>query len=235
MFDFHLGDKLTVPSAVIKSPLVVLGKSGQGKSISIIQLVLELIKYGEPGMLYDPYGDLAKDVQRQVTLEKAKKSCLFISQQDFLSSKQLFDSKLFLIVNGNLLTEGGATTRVISQQVVLKAYQELAPDSWLVIDNAFGMVNEELFERYIAKNSALRVVLSDQTMINLSAQQRKQLCEQAQQYVIYSLQKIDSRWIEELVGNPKAEEILALPQYHFYYINLDKVIYTKSLWPVPQI
>lgn len=235
MFDFHLGDGLTIPNTNIQSPLIVLGKPGQGKTVFLLQCVLELIKHNKTGILYDPYGDLANDVQKYVVSENAKAHCVFLTQEKFLAEDQAVDPATFMIISGNLLEEGGVATREISQQVIMKASAQLTSESWLVIDNAFAMVNEALFAQYTKKQSSPQLVLSDMTMINLSAKQRAQLFAITHQYVIYNIQKIDSRWIEELVGTPTAQEIFALPLYYFYWINQGKAKYIKAVWPVQSI
>ena len=92
MFDIQIGDKLSIKSTKVGSPLLILGNYGQGKTTTLEQIVLKLIKSKQKGILYDPYGDLVKDIQKYATSDKAKKhfaifeddiSALEITEEEF--------------------------------------------------------------------------------------------------------------------------------------------------------
>ena len=231
MFDFHLGDGLTVSSAALSSPLVVLGRAGQGKSVFLLQVALELIKNKQHGILYDPFGDLAKDIQTHLQSTEAKQQATFVTQDQFLTSITEINS--FVVISGNLFEDGAASTRVAAYKVLKKAYTLLSPTDWIIIDEAFDMVDDELFQSYLAKNGVPKAVLCDQSiMTKLSKKQRDALFENTKQWVIYKPQNVDGRMIEEYLKNPTAKQIAAMEQYHFYWINNGKPTYTRGVWPI---
>ncbi len=233
MFELHLADDLIVKSSTVSSPLVVLGKAGQGKTVFLLQLALELIKNKQKGLLYDPYGDLSEDIQKNLESEEAKKSALFLTQEEFLSSTESIDS--FVVVKGNTIEDGAAATRVVAEALIKKAYTLLCEDDWLIIDQASGMVSDGLFSQYVADSGVPKTVLSDQTLMNFSAKQRDELFAVAKQWCVYKVRNIDGKFVEEHLSDPTAKDIAAMEQYHFYWLEDDKKLYTTGIFPTQSI
>ncbi|MFH1426057.1 MAG: hypothetical protein ABIG66_01340 [Candidatus Kerfeldbacteria bacterium] len=234
MFDFHLGDGLTVPSTAVSSPFVVLGKAGQGKTVFLMQLALELIKNNQIGLLYDPYGDLAKDIEERLTTEEAKASVSLFTQEDFLALKK--PTGAFLIVKGNTIEDGARATREVANKVIKKAYELLDEKDWLIVDQASDIIDEDLFNKYIGKpSSGPQTILCDETLINYSRKQRDELFEKVEQWVFYKVRNLDGKLLEEHFASPTAKDIAAMQQYHFYFIDNGKAQYAKGVWPVEKI
>ncbi len=234
MFEMHVGDGLTIDSSTVQSPTVILGKAGQGKTVFIMLWALELIKNKQRGLLYDPFGDLARDIQDRTESEEVKQHTTFLTQEEFLSSQEAING--FVVVQGQTLEDGAAATRGVAQEVVRKAYTLLDEDAWLIIDQASDIADQELFSKYIgADMKTPRTLLCDQTLINYSRAQREELFSKAQQWVFFKVRNIDGRFLEENFASPTAKDIAAMKQYHFYYIGDGEPQYTTSRWPVEKI
>ncbi len=232
MFELHLADGLTVSSNSVCSPLALIGNPGQGKTVFLIQLVKELVKNKQAGLLYDPYGDLAKGIQEILKTKESKELVKFIKQEDFIKQEINFDS--FIIVSGKTIKDGAIYTREIADQVITKAYKKLIPENWLIIDQAFDLATEEILENYLSPE-APKTILSDTTFINLSEEQRDKLFKQAKQFIIYKPRNIDGRFIEDYIKKPTAKDIAAIKQYHFCWLDNNKNSYHQGIWPVEEI
>lgn len=230
----HLGDDLFVKASTINSPLLVLGSAGQGKTVFLLQFVLELIRQRQPGLLYDPFGDLAKRVVEQVQSDTLLAHTIITSAQKYCTQSSFIPNNNFIIVAGQLIDDGAAATRPLGQQVILKALSELTPSGWLIVDEASDFVTDEIFAAYV-RSTGPHIVLSDQSLIRYSATQRAKLLQTAKQLVIYKTRNIDGKFIETIRGVPTAKDINAIQQFHYYWIDGQHQTYTKGLWPVANI
>jgi hypothetical protein len=229
MFELHLGDGLTVKADYLSSPLVILGNVGQGKSSLLMHLALILIHHQQPGVLYDPYGDLTKKVQQYIQSEQARSFVKVISHTDAIQQDTLFNK--FVFIQGNKFTDGAAATRAQAQQILKSVYQLAQPNSWVIIDEGFEVLNDELFQHYL-NTPQYKTLLSDTTFVTLSAQQREQLCSTTKQFVIYKSRNIDGKMFEQRFPNIKAKDIAAIQQYHFYWIDSGIGRYIQAPWPL---
>ena len=98
MFDIQIGDKLSLNSTKLSSPLLVLGNAGQGKITTLKQITLELIKNKQKGVLYDPYGHLSQDIKASIQSSESKKNVQFFP--DSVDEKEIKESikSKFLII-----------------------------------------------------------------------------------------------------------------------------------------
>lgn len=235
MFDFHLGNGLVVSSSAVQSPLVVLGRPGQGKTVFLLQYALELIKNAQTGVLYDPYGDLGNSIYDKATSDEAKKHVRFLTQAEFLAEDPGLGVGIFTVVAGDTITDGSAVTRPQAQQVIRKSFEFLTEADWLIVDQACDSADADLFARYIRKSGGPKVVVSDQGLIDLSEAQRETLFATAVQWAVYKTQNIDGVWVEKYLGKPTAKKIAAMEQYHFYWIGSATPLYTTGVFPVQSI
>lgn len=231
MFEIHLGDDLTVAASAINSPLVVLGSAGQGKTVFLLQFILELIRHHQSGLLYDPFGDLAKSVVEHVQSDSLLARITTMSAQEYCTKSSDNLNNGFVMVSGHLIEDGAMVTRPVGQHVIQKALQELKKNSWLVVDEASNFITGEIFEMYV-QSTGPHIVLSDQSLICYSAKQRAQLLHVAKQLVIYKTKDIDGGFIEKVRSVPTAKDISVIQQYHYYWIDGKHSTYTKGLWPI---
>jgi hypothetical protein len=235
MFELHMGDDLTVLSSTVNSPLLVLGSQGQGKSVFLIQMVLELIQNEETGFLYDPYGDLAAAIQEHVQSDECQERVTFVTHAEYANQKSgTREEDQFIVVSGTMLESGVNATRELGLDVLERALKEASPNDWIIIDETSEFLSDEIFSAYL-QSSGSRCVLSDRSLMRYSSQQREALLNAAQQVVLYKPRKIDGKWIEEMRGAPTAKDTAAIKQYHYYWIDGAESRYTKSPWPIEKI
>jgi hypothetical protein len=231
MFEFHLGKGLTLSSEELKAPLLLLGRSGQGKSTFLMQFVLELIKNKQSGLLYDPYGDLTLSIQKHLQSEEAKSFVQVLNQDEDLPG---FDGSKFLLVSGNLMEEG---TRITAKkaQAFLKAYVSLKSDGWLIVDEAFDLMDEELFDFYVNREGKQKILLSAEELVGLSKIERERLLRVVQSIVAYKTRKLCAKWLSEYQPVFKTKDMEAIKQYHFQYSMGDQFGYDSVRWPLEDI
>lgn len=235
MFEMHLGDGLTLKPSTVKSPLLILGEAGQGKTVLLLQLVLELIRNNQHGLIYDPYGDLAKDIDHHVQSEKMRARTSLTSEGLYVEGGiSTHDKDRFTIVSGDIIKNGAIATRASAQKVITQALKELQHNDWLIIDEASDFLTDDIFEAYL-NDKGPRLVLSDQSLIRYSSIQRCQLLQSTTQIALYKTRNIDGKFIEQAIGSPNAKQIAAIKQYHYYWINGIEQKYTNSPWPIEMI
>lgn len=235
MFEMHMGDGLAVKSSTVKSPLLILGDAGQGKTVFLLQLVLGLVRNNQHGLIYDPYGDLAQDIDHHVQSEEMQGRAPLTSESLYVDEKISSHNKDgFTVVSGNIIQNGAIATRTAAQKVITKALKELNHNDWLMIDEASDFLTEDIFEAYL-NDKGPRLVLSDQSLIRYSSTQRGRLLRSATQIVLYKTRNIDGKFVEQALGSPNAKQIAAMKQYHYYWINGKEQKYTKSPWPIDMI
>jgi len=232
MFELHLADGLTVQNTAVSSPVVIIGNSGQGKTVFLIQLALELIKQKQTGLLYDAFGDLAEDIKAKLVSPAATQQVKFISQEDFVKTKPKIDS--FFIVTGKTINDGAIYTRGQAEQVTKLAQQNLTSEHWLIIEQAYDFATPEIFTNYLSPASP-KTFLSGDSLINLSTAQRAELFKTTKQLVVYKPRNLDGRLIEENYKTPTAKDIAAIQQYHFYWLDRGQAAYHRAIWPIKDI
>lgn len=218
MFELQLGDKLSIKELYLREavfPFVLVGKPGQGKSVFLVKLALELIKNQQTGVLYDPFGDLSKRIQEFTQSDTAKKHIKVFSHDeeiDFSLAKTHF-----LLVAGNQLRDGTRTTQEKAKQVLDKAIEALSEKDWLLVDEAFSFLTDELFDAYLAAHGPKRI-LSSQTFLDLSEKERKRLFAITSGVFVCKPRNIDIKWLCEHFSRFEMKSMMAIKQYHFQYI-----------------
>ena len=236
MFELHLGENLQVSSEKFKEGFFVAGNPGQGKTVFLVQLALELIKNGQKGLLIDPYGDLAKTVEDHIKTEQAKKGVEFISLdiEGYDLAAKLQDK--FVIVSGKYFDDGHRMTAKKIQRFVTKYYKQAKDDQWLIIDEALSCVNDEIFELYLASASKnIHYVFSGIDFLQLSKKERAEFANVVQNYVIYKTRNMDAVLLSRERGELDPKKIKAIEQYHFQALIDGGMKYTKGLHPLGEI
>lgn len=232
MFDITISEEISISSRDLHSPLVVLGKSGQGKTVFLVQLALQLIANKQTGLLYDPYGDMTKQIQALVQTKSLQTHVQSLTQSEYLNTTHPKD--VFTLVSGAAIADGMNATREISKEVVNKASTELETTEWLLIDEATNVLTDEVLKHFLDEPSP-RFILSDQSLINLSHNQREMLFAETNQWVIYKTRNIDAKFLEEHLNSPTAKDIAAMQQFYFYFVDNGASTYTKGIWPTESI
>jgi hypothetical protein len=232
MFELHLGEDLSVKSADLTSPLLVLGKSGQGKSVFLMNLVLELIKNGQKGYLYDPFGDVARKVTEHLSSPEARVHVKMVSAED--AAPLVENKEGFFLIHGNSMEDGTRKTCETARPLLKSIFAKATEDSWLIIDEAFGVIDEELFDLYLSK-PAPKLVLSSTEVVGLSTRERARLFRATETIALYKPREVDAKWLEENYPALNSKSIGAIKQYHFQFLHEGMVKYTAAPWPLPKL
>lgn len=219
MFELKIGEKLSIRELYLREavfPFLLVGKTGQGKSYFLMKLVLELIRNRETGVLYDPFGSLTEAIQDHLETGGAKAHVKTFTQDEAIDF-QLTQSH-FLLVRGNTLSDGFRATRAKAQEVLMSAFDALGEKQWLVIDDAFHWLNDDLFEEYTKANGPKRF-LSCQGFLELSDDERRRIMfSLAQGVFVYKPTTLDAKWLCEHYKRFDMKSMMAIKQYHFQYL-----------------
>ncbi|MFH1405070.1 MAG: hypothetical protein ABIH21_03160 [Patescibacteria group bacterium] len=236
MFELHLGENLRISSDKFKEGFFVTGNPGQGKTTFLVQLALEVIKNKQTGLIIDPYGDFAKDIQSHLKSDDAKQQVEFTNldiNQDELNSAL---KEKVIVATGNYLTEGNRVTAQKIQKLLKQFYTQAQADQWLIVDEPLSCIDDELFEHFITSTEkGLNCVFSDSDFVKLSEDERAKFAKAVQNFVIYKPRNINSVLMakERPVLNP--DDIKAIKQYYFQILLDGKMSYIKSLFPIKDI
>jgi hypothetical protein len=233
MFELHIGDTLSVPFTAINSPLLLLGNMGQGRSTTLQKIVIDLIKNGQTGCIYDPYGDLTQAIKKGVISETYKNN--FIIFDDSISESEMKKNipHKFILIYSKKLQEGGRNIRQKAIGLIKKLQKDLQEGQWCLVDEAFEYLDDTILKNYFdLTERGVKVVFSDSTLINLSKDEREELIKNIDNFIVYKLRNIDAKWLEE--NNPifRMKDIGAIQQYHYQFLHNGRMEYSASLWPI---
>lgn len=227
MFELQLGEKLSIKEQDLRkltSPLLLVGKSGQGKSVFLVKFALELIRNNQTGILYDPYGDLCKKLAEHLKTKESQNRVKLLSQDEDINFEEAQDK--FLLIHGDLFREGNRATQKKAQRIIQAALSSLNENNWLLVDEAFSCLTDDIFNAYTKKGGPKKL-LSCQDFLHLSEEERKTLFSITQGIFIYKPRGIDAKSLAENFEVLDKKSIGAIKQYHFQYL----YPYGKNLSP----
>lgn len=237
MFDIHLGDNLHIPSDKFKEGFFITGNPGQGKTVSLTNITLEVIKNNQTGLLLDPYGDLAKDVKNHLKTAKAKNQ-VFVTTLD-ISQKELdsaLKKGLFVIASGNFFEDGNRETAKKGLSLLNKFFTQAKKDQWLIIDEAFSFLTDELFKKYLETNKiGLYTLFSANDFLLLSKKERRLFAKTINNLIIYKPRRMNAVLMAKEMAELNPKDINAIKQYHFQLLMNNKVSYYGSKFPLDDI
>jgi len=237
MFDIHLGDNLRIPSDKFKEGFYITGNPGQGKTVSLINIALEAIKNNQTGLLLDPYGDLARDVKNHLISTKAKNqvfiTSLEVNQKDLNTA---LDKGLFVIASGNFFEDGNRATAKKGIDLLNKFFIQAKKDQWLIADEAFSLLTDDLFEKYLEfKKIGLYPVFSANDFLLLSKKERKLFAKAVKNIVIYKPRRMNAILMSDERDELNPEDINAIKQYHFQVLMNNKISNHRGRFPLDDI
>jgi archaellum biogenesis ATPase FlaH len=219
MLELHLGKELRLNDVPGNAPILLLGRQGQGKSSFAIQFALELIRNRRPGLLYDPYGDMAEKIEQMVQTPYAK---------SFLVTD-------FIIHRGNKFEDGSEKTRKDATQLLIEAMKTLNDGAWLVIDDFVDLMSQELFEELLKASKRIKLLLSAETLVGLSEEQRNKLLETISTVILYKPRAMDAKWLHQYDSLFKEKDIAAIKQYCFQFKIGEQYGYDSVPWPYKEL
>jgi hypothetical protein len=236
MFEIHLGENLHIPSEKFKEGFFIAGSPGQGKSTTLLHIALGAIKNKQTGLLIDPYGDLAKTLENHSKSKEAKQQTAFISLD--ISQKEL-DVLLkdhFVIAAGDYFEDGNRKTAKKCIKLLKQFYKKKRKEKWLIVDEAFSMIDDDLFDKYMGNNTdGIYSVFSATEFILLSKKERQSFAKQVKNFVIYKPRNINAIKMAEERSILDPKDIKAIKQFHFQLLLGDELSYHKSKYPLDNV
>ena len=233
MFEISIGRSVSINSESLVSPLIVLGQIGQGRSTAIEKILVELVSRNQKGIYYDPFGDLCLDFEHNFISEEAKNRYQVISQEDSALILEMAQKKMVLI-QGKKMEDGAINTRKKGKALMKRIIPILKKEDWLIVDEAWEYVEDDLFESYFSGN--VKTVLSIESMIPLSSPQRSVAFKSCTNLIVYKSRRIDGKLLEENFPEYfSIKDLSAIKQYHFQYFDRENISYDTVPWPIEKI
>ncbi|MFH1089065.1 MAG: hypothetical protein V1716_01425 [Candidatus Uhrbacteria bacterium] len=228
--------------------LNLFGRSGQGKSLTIENIVISDILNGRSGLLIEPYGDLIKEIQLYVPADKIK---VFETQagtleeniarfQQEIDFSEMTNGQLFILCQINYQALGGDLTKDFGDYLV-KQFLKVAgcKNCSLMIDEAHNSVSEEILEQvFESKEEGLSCLFSDQSFTNYRAEFVGRLFEVSNHLICYLLNPEIADLLNKYNPDMSSDELTKLEQYHFLAKFNAKtatptIIKLKGIFPIP--
>lgn len=234
MFEFHLGDKLSVPSTLFKDPVFLTGRAGQGKSVTFLKVVFELIRNNQCGLILDPYGDLARQVKEKSQAAGLAGNLVF---GDFNMSLAELRSALekgkMVVAASRILIEGERKSRDEGIKFLKRYFKCAKKGQWLLIDEAFSFLDDDILADYLSvKKKGLYVMFCDQGFSKLSEKERVKFGKLFGACIIYKVGNFDAICLAKCLPLINPKNVAAIQQFHFQFVHEGKVTYHKGAWPL---
>jgi len=235
MLELHLGENISLHRRQLVNPTLLLGNTGQGRSTTLEDIVLQLVNDRQMGALYDPYGDLTRALQSLIVSEEARSHLVVCNDQIAQTELAKMVNEKFVFIYSNKLKVGGRAVRAKGLQVLKTLYSTLQPGSFLIVDEAFEFIDDEIFLNYLNVELGIFTILSDSTLINLSETEQKKLFAQVKNYLIYKIRNIDAKSLADYFPEFDPKSIAAIQQYHYQFFSEGILRYSASKWPLESI
>jgi hypothetical protein len=232
--------------------LHLFGRSGEGKSVTLENIVISDIHNGRGGMLIDPYGDLIKDIQAYIPEDKATKVAIFEAQagtfdeniakfqQEIHFEEMKKDGQKFLLCKLDYKTLGQDVARALGIYLVKQFLQVVGGENRsLVLDEAHNFVDEEILGQIVqSKENGLSCILSDQTSMHYRTDILERTLEAANHVLSYFVDSATAGLINKYHTEMSPSELTSLEKYNFMTkVNAKTasptVMKLKGVFPIP--
>ncbi|MBD3328630.1 hypothetical protein GF340_05000 [Candidatus Peregrinibacteria bacterium] len=232
--------------------LHLFGRSGQGKSVTLEDIVISDIHNGRGGMLIDPYGDLIKDIQAYIPADKTSKVAVFDAQagtleeniakfqQEIHFEEMKKDDQKFLLCKLDYRSLGKDVARELGLYLVKQFLQVVGGENRsLGLDEAHNFVDEEVLEQIVqSKEKGLSCILSDQTSMHYRTDILERTLEAANHVLCYFVDSATANLINKYHTEMSPSELTSLEKYNFIAkVNTKTASPTalklKGVFPIP--
>lgn len=232
--------------------LHLFGRTGQGKSVTLVDLIISDIHNGRGGMLIDPYGDLIKDIQTYIPAGKDNKVIVFEAQagtfdenvtkfqKEINFDKIKKDGQKFLLCKLDYRTLGANGVINLGTYLVKQFLQAVDGENrTLGLDEAHNFIDEEVLEQILhSKEKGLLCILADQTSLHYRTDILSRLLEAANHILCFFTEKETANLISTYHPEMSPSKLIALEKYNFLAkLNAKTAspttIKLKGLFPIP--
>lgn len=209
--------------------LHLLGRTGNGKSVTIETIIISDIYNGRGGMFIEPYGDFIQDIQAYIPADKANRITIFEAQMGTLNEniakfrkeidleKMQKDAQRFLLCKIDYRTLGVDVAREFGIYLVKQFLQVVGGENRsLGIDEAHNFIDEDILEQIIqSKEKRLFCILTDQTCLHYRTDILERLLENLNHVICYFIDKETADLINKYHPQMSSSDLTTLEKYNF--------------------
>ena len=209
--------------------LFLFGRTHQGKSVTLAEIILSDIHNQRGGLFIDPWGDLIEDILAHTPTAKAKKVKKFeATTGTFDENVKRFDKEigfdqlqkddqLFVLCKIAYKTLGEGVAREFGTYLTkqfLKVIKE--GNRTLGLDEAHNFLDDEAFKQ-ITQNKAkgLSVLLADQSSGHYQKDIFEGLLKASSHVLSFALDEDTAKLINKYHPEMKVSELMSLEKFHF--------------------
>ncbi len=246
------GDIIGLSPEERRGILHLLGRSGQGKSVTLEIIAISDIHNSRGGMLIEPYGDLITDISAYIPADKASKVTVFEAstgtveenitkfQNEIDLEEMENDDQKFLFCKVDYQTLGSDVARELGIYLVKQFLQVVGGGNRsLFIDEAHNFINEETLEQVLkSKEKNLSCILSDQTCMHYRTDIMEILLKTLDHIISYMSDSKTANLINKYHTEVSPEELKALEKYNFLAklnakTDSPTTMKLKGIFPIP--
>lgn len=232
--------------------LHLFGNTGQGKSVTIENLIISDIHNNRGGMLIDPYGDLIKAIQDYIPIDKVNKVTVFEAKagtldenivkfkQEIRFEEMQKDSQKFLLCKIDNRTLDTGVARELGIYLVKQFLQIVNVENRsLILDEAHNFIDKDILgEMTQSKEKGLSCILLDQTSTHYHTDILERLLKSANHVLCYFTDNLTVNTINKYHPDMNPEELTLLEKYQFIIKMNAKtisptIIKLKGIFPIP--
>lgn len=238
--------------------MLVLGRSGTGKTIFLETVVASDIVNGRGGLLIDPHGDIVDDLMPYVPERMKDKVAVFEAKKgDAKSNIEYFKSRFDLTEmqkdSGKVLLcklKYGVVGDRVAREVgefILKQFFRLVPSGgslgsrFICVDESHNFIDPVLFDKVLGiRQMGGSCILSDQQLNNLSAANAQRLFSALDHFICYAIHhsREGRMAVDGLQLGIAPDALTDVERYHFYGMltvsgQRQKVFRARGVFPVP--
>ncbi|MFH1286999.1 MAG: hypothetical protein ABII02_04615 [Candidatus Magasanikbacteria bacterium] len=246
------GETFSLSSEERSGIMYLFGHSGQGKSVTIENIIISDIYNGRGGILIEPHGDLIRDIQAYIPAGKADKVTVFEAQTgtfdenvarfqkeiDFMEMQK--DDQKFLLCRLDYKTLDEDVTKKLGTYLVKQFLQVVGSDNrTLAIDEAHNFLDEEVFQQIAQiKEKGFSCILLDQFAKLYRTDVIDRLLEAANHVICYLVDMDTANLINKYHPEMNPSELTTLEKYNFMAkVNAKTaspaVMKLKGVFPIP--
>ncbi|MFH1291784.1 MAG: hypothetical protein ABIH87_01120 [bacterium] len=232
--------------------LHLFGNPGQGKAVTLQDIVISDIHNSRGGMFIDPDGSLMKEIQDYIPADKVHKVATFEAvagtlnenvakfQQEIHFEEMKNDGQKFLLCKLDYKSLDQDVARALGTYLVKQFLQVVGGENRLLgLDEAHNFIDKEVLEQIVqSKEKGVSCILSDQTSDHYSTNILEHTLEAANHVLCYLVDSATAKLINKYHPEMNPGELISLEKYSFVAkVNAKTasptIIKLKGVFPIP--
>ncbi|MFA4931043.1 MAG: hypothetical protein WC570_04230 [Patescibacteria group bacterium] len=246
------GQILALDTAERPGIMVLFGRSGQGRSITLQELVIADIHAGRGGLFIDPYGDLFENIKNYLPAGQADRIIIFEamagSLKDNIDKIQVTidfttlqaDQPKFILCKIDYRTLGHELVIKLGNYIVKQFLQHTTgQNQTLALDEAYNFIDEEVLAQILSRpDSGLSCLLSSQSAMDYQTEIKANILPVAHHVVSFFVDPYTAKIINQYHPDLAVETLSVLEKFHFLarlniQTNAPIIKSLNSIFPIP--